>query len=81
MCNCGLGADVVRVDRALTGVPDVLARGKRSIVANLKHAAGVRAVRRLTDGADVVIEPFRPGVMEKLGLGPKVTHIHTHTHT
>lgn len=70
------GADVVRVDRAPLGVEmppfdgDVLGRGKRSIALDLKHPEGVEIARRLAADADVVLEGFRPGVMERLGLGP-----------
>ena len=49
---------------------DVTARGKRSVALNLKKAEGVDILRRLCSSADVLIEPFRPGVMERLGLGP-----------
>jgi alpha-methylacyl-CoA racemase len=74
---CGMiladfGADVVRVDRIGSGSMDYLARGKRSIAVNLKDPAGVDTVLRLMDGADVLLEPYRPGVMERLGLGPNV---------
>ena len=74
---CGLiladfGADVVRVDRVGAPSVDQLARGKRSIAVNLKLADGAACLLRLTEQADVLIEPFRPGVMERLGLGPDV---------
>jgi alpha-methylacyl-CoA racemase len=49
---------------------NVYGRGRRSIAADLKRAEGVEVVRRLTDRADVFVEGFRPGVMERLGLGP-----------
>ena len=74
-----LGADVVRIDRAghvppaganLQPASDVLARGRRSLGVDLKNPEGVDAVLRLVDGADVLIEGFRPGVAERLGLGP-----------
>ncbi len=69
-----LGADVVRVDRAggnPTGNPrDVTGRGRRSIALDLKSAEGVETALRLMDKADGLIEGFRPGVMERLGLGP-----------
>ncbi len=66
-----LGADVIRVDRASGGSQmDVLGRGKRSIAINLKDVKGVSTLKRLCAKADVLIEPYRPGVMEKLGLGP-----------
>jgi alpha-methylacyl-CoA racemase len=69
-----MGAEVVRVDRpgSATGDPtrDVLNRGRRSVAVDLKHPDGVEAVLRLTERADALIEGFRPGVMERLGLGP-----------
>ncbi|GLZ11994.1 hypothetical protein Acsp04_22290 [Actinomadura sp. NBRC 104425] len=70
------GADVVRVDppggpRWKHPANAMLQRGKRSIVLNL-HDAGDRAVaRRLVERADIVVENFRPGVMDRLGLGPE----------
>ncbi len=75
MLLADLGADVVRVDRA-AGVGgaglarDVLARGRRSVGVDLKHPEGVAVVLQLLDGADVLVEGFRPGVTERLGLGP-----------
>jgi alpha-methylacyl-CoA racemase len=74
---CGLiladfGADVVRVDRVGAGSMDQLARGKRSVAVNLKSPEGVETVLRLVEKADVLLEPYRPGVMERLGLGPDV---------
>jgi alpha-methylacyl-CoA racemase len=74
---CGLiladfGADVVRVDRPGAGSMDLLARGKRSVAVDLKRPEGVETVLRLADRADVLLEPYRPGVMERLGLGPAV---------
>ncbi|MET7473831.1 CaiB/BaiF CoA-transferase family protein [Streptomyces sp. NPDC005648] len=72
-----LGADVVRVDRpGRAGAPDaggpadVLDRGKRSVVLDLKDPAGTAALLRLMECADVLIEGFRPGVTERLGVGP-----------
>ena len=78
MLLADLGADVVRVDRlepSGLGVPtaprfDIAARGRRSVALDLKSPAGREAVLRLVDGADVLIEGFRPGVAERLGLGP-----------
>jgi len=75
-----LGAEVIRVDRAErapaeapTRPPlDVLGRGRRSVSVDLKDPAGVEVVLRLVEGADALIEGFRPGVMERLGLGPDV---------
>ncbi|TKW57054.1 Isopenicillin N epimerase component 2 [Colletotrichum tanaceti] len=72
------GASVLRVDRALTGshtplpTEDMLARHKASVAVDLKSPAGLALVKRLAAEADVLIDPFRPGVLEKLGLGPEV---------
>lgn len=67
------GADVVVIDRASRKPDprDVNHRGKRSVAVNLKSEAGVEVARKLIAQADVLIEGFRPGVMEKLGLGPE----------
>ncbi len=70
-----LGAEVIRVDRAKGGLVfqhdgDILNRGRKSIAVDLKQPEGVEAVLKLLETADVLIEGFRPGVMEKLGLGP-----------
>ncbi len=69
-----LGADVVTVDRrsAKAEPADVNRRNKRSVALNLRKAEGLAAARQLLNGADVLIEGFRPGVMERLGLGPDV---------
>jgi alpha-methylacyl-CoA racemase len=77
MLLADMGADVVRIDRpvsTLRGDPAkaVLNRGRRSVVVDLKRPAGVEIVLRLVDRADVLLEGFRPGVMERLGLGPDV---------
>jgi alpha-methylacyl-CoA racemase len=83
MLLADLGADVIRIDRSsgvnafgnVTGAEppaDLLARGRRSVAVDLKHPDGVATVLDLVAGADVVIEGFRPGVMERLGLGPDV---------
>lgn len=82
---CGMmladhGAEVVRIDRAGGGrggsqpvaTGDVLARGRKSVALNLKTAEGVALARKLCASADGIIEGFRPGVMERLGLGPEV---------
>jgi len=72
-----LGADVVRVDRpggGLTLVPwerDPVNRNKRSVVADLTHPEGVEAVLALVERADILFEGFRPGVAERLGIGPE----------
>jgi crotonobetainyl-CoA:carnitine CoA-transferase CaiB-like acyl-CoA transferase len=69
------GADVIRVDppggpRWDTPANATWNRGKRSIVIDLKDAGGLALARRLAGAADVVLENFRPGVMDRLGLGP-----------
>ena len=75
MLLADLGAEVVRVDRVGTRAgpdarADVLARGRRSVVVDLKKPGGAQVVLRLTESADARIEPFRPGVAERLGVGP-----------
>jgi alpha-methylacyl-CoA racemase len=77
MMLADMGADVIRVDRVAAGPDDpapvdCLLRNRRSIALNLKSSAGVDALLKLIDGADALIEGFRPGVMERLGLGPDV---------
>jgi alpha-methylacyl-CoA racemase len=78
MVLADLGADVVRVDRP--GRPnsvarmDVLNRGRRSIAVDLKHPDGVEVVLRLAAASDVLVEGFRPGVAERLGVGPADCH-------
>ena len=73
-----MGAEVIRIDRS-ANVPasfpaeaplDVLARGRRSVAVDLKNPDGVETVLKLVESADALIEGFRPGVMERLGLGP-----------
>jgi alpha-methylacyl-CoA racemase len=76
MLLADLGADVIKVDRpdaTPLGVPaelDLLNRGRPSVALDLKEPAGVETVRRLVDRADVFVEGFRPGVAERIGLGP-----------
>ena len=78
-----MGADVIKVEPPVTGDPmrewgqgdekvswEVIARNKRSVSANLRVPAGQALVRRLIASADIVIENFKPGTMEKWGLGP-----------
>jgi alpha-methylacyl-CoA racemase len=87
MLLADMGAEVVRVDRAANvghddsrvGGPageeyrfNLLARGRRNIAVDLKNKDGQDAVLRLVDQADALIEGFRPGVMERLGLGPDI---------
>ena len=70
-----LGADVVRVDRKGPGrasPADVTSRGRRSVAFDLKSPDAIEAVLKLLESADGLIEGFRPGVMERLGLGPDV---------
>ena len=81
---CGMmladhGAEVIRIDRPSgdrggsmpISQSDVLARSRKSIALNLKSAEGVALARKLASSADGIIEGFRPGVMERLGLGPE----------
>lgn len=78
MVLADMGADVVRVDRAGTvggGDPSsppltIFNRGRRSVGVDLKHPEGVETVLRLVEEADALVEGFRPGVTERLGLGP-----------
>jgi alpha-methylacyl-CoA racemase len=81
MLLADMGAEVIRVDRreaADLGLPgrepkfEVLHRGRRSIALDVKSEAGREVVKRLAAKADAIIEGFRPGVMERLGLGPDV---------
>jgi alpha-methylacyl-CoA racemase len=73
-----LGADVLRIDRPggglMLGPPEleVLNRGRRSVALDLKHPAAITTVLELAESADILVEGFRPGVAERLGLGPDV---------
>ena len=71
-----LGATVVVIDRASApaDATDVNRRGKQSVALNLKSPDGLEAARRIIAQSDILIEGFRPGVMEKLGLGPAACH-------
>lgn len=66
------GATVTKIDRIIDNPLDSLAKGKRTIAINIKNEKGQQLVRSLCKKADVLIEPYRPGVMEKLNLGPKI---------
>ncbi|MEO8835808.1 MAG: CaiB/BaiF CoA-transferase family protein [Caldimonas sp.] len=78
MMLADMGADVLLVDRAVeSGLGlerkrrfDVMLRGRRSVTLDLKSEGGAEAALRLVEKADALIEGFRPGVMERLGLGP-----------
>lgn len=78
-----MGAEVVKVDRAqwagMTQAPggvSVMDRGRRSVAVDLKQPEGVETVLRLVEGADALIEGYRPGVAERLGVGPDVCLAH-----
>ena len=78
MLLADMGADVIRVDRAQSvrgpapdgPARDVSLRGRRSVAIDLKHPDGVATLLDLVEQADALIEGFRPGVMERLGIGP-----------
>jgi alpha-methylacyl-CoA racemase len=78
MMLADMGAEVVRVDRpgeaARSEVPDqrleLTGRGRRSVIVDLKHEQGRETVLRLAEQADALYEGFRPGVVERLGIGP-----------
>ena len=79
MILADLGADVVRIERPggqlLTGGPhDLLNRGRPSVALDLKQPEAVATVLELVEGADVLVEGMRPGVLERLGLGPEQCH-------
>jgi alpha-methylacyl-CoA racemase len=81
MIFADLGADVVRVDRPAGGLqigspeaPDPTLRGRRRVAADLKDPVGRETVLRLVERADVLLEGYRPGVTERLGVGPAQCH-------
>jgi len=81
MMLADMGAEVIRVDRAQAVRPgaqgpggDLLQRNRASIALDLKHPDGVATLLDLVESADALIEGFRPGVMERLGIGPEVCH-------
>ena len=75
-----MGAEVIRVERvqavrdtqSSNANWDVMQRGRKNVAIDLKHADGVEALLQLVEKADAMIEGFRPGVMERLGVGPDV---------
>lgn len=70
-----MGADVVVIDRPGGGMPKAIdGRGKRSIVLDLKKPEAVEALLKLVADADVLIEGLRPGVTERMGVGPEACH-------
>src|SRR6195952_3029418 len=77
-----MGAEVIRVERAqsvtqgstVASPRDTLLRGRRNIALDLKHPEGLAALLDLVEHADALIEGFRPGVMERLGIGPDACH-------
>ncbi|SNX85378.1 probable alpha-methylacyl-coa racemase [Melanopsichium pennsylvanicum] len=72
MVLADFGADVIRIDRTNIGLnADSLCRGKRSFSVSPKSSDGHSLITQLIQSADVVIDPFRPGVLERLGLGPQ----------
>jgi alpha-methylacyl-CoA racemase len=80
MMLADMGADVLRIDRAQNAVggdpasppADVLNRGRRSVALDLKNPDGIETLLALVEQADALIEGFRPGVCERLGIGPDV---------
>lgn len=82
MMVADMGADVLRIERPASGLPaadhpmsaqaELLGRSRSRLTVDLKSADGVEFVLRLVESADALIEGFRPGVMERLGLGPDV---------
>jgi alpha-methylacyl-CoA racemase len=77
MLLADLGADVLRVDRkgaerVLPARQDLLNRSRRGVTLDLKHPQGLETALRLTEHADILIEGYRPGVAERLGIGPGV---------
>ena len=79
MLLADMGATVLRIDRARGDEPglrlpyrlNVMTRGRRSVAVNLKAKEGIDTVLRLVEKADALVEGFRPGVTERLGLGPE----------
>lgn len=81
MLLADMGADVIVVERssetvgiAVPAEKDVTSRGKRSIAIDIKNPAGLKTLLKLVETADVLFESFRPGVAERLGIGPEQCH-------
>ena len=77
MLLADLGADVLRIDRPggqPTGFESILNRGRLTVELDLKSPEGRAAALDLCKQADLLLEGFRPGVMERLGLGPEAVH-------
>jgi len=74
MLLADLGASVIRIDREGAAWPDVpiVSRGRSSVLLDLRSDEGLADAIALVDAADVLVEGFRPGVMERLGLGPEI---------
>ncbi|MEM1113143.1 MAG: CaiB/BaiF CoA-transferase family protein [Pseudomonadota bacterium] len=76
MILADMGAEVIRIDRPGGADPklteNVSGRGKKSVVLNLKDPAAVDTLLRMVENADAIIDPLRPGVCEKLGIGPEI---------
>src|SRR5690554_1841476 len=75
MMLADMGAEVIRIERSFTLNPrrnnDISLRNKKSVVIDLRSSQGKEALMRLLERADVLIDPYRPGVCEKLGFGPE----------
>ncbi len=80
MLLADLGAEVIRLDKSSThgnhNKADIHNRNKKSITVDLKNPESIKEVKKLIAQIDVVFEGFRPGVMEKLGLGPEDLRTH-----
>ena len=73
MLLADMGADVITIERpgyVPTGPKDIVGRGRKVIIGDLKNSGSLNKIMSLIDHADVLIEGYRPGVMERLGLGP-----------
>src|SRR5213595_3829342 len=79
MLMSDLGAEVIRIERKdarLGDRFDIIGRGRQTVLLDLKSSADVAQVLELLSEADVLVEGFRPGVMERLGIGPHVVARH-----